>query len=519
MIIMILILLTGGLFSCEEKEIEASFEDMKQMTIYDYIVENETDYSSFLKILEEAGIDKTLSAYNPDNNGYTLFLPDNQSIGQFIEDHQLFNSLDELLNDAGFAKAFSRYHVVNLGILSENFPFGALPEYTLSHDLLTVSFIIETDTSYFKINNQAPVIQPDIEMSNGVIHLVGSALNPISFTTYEWLELHDGYSVFKEALDLTGFDEITNLNTKDEATDARPFTLLLEHDSIYRKFDIQSVDDLISQVSPDDPDFTDPSNPLYNYIGYHLIAEQYFLDDFVDVATNYSTYSEIPLNINGLGFDIAINKGKEVFDTIVHDQDTTLIDYIGFIYDDSNVLTQSGAIHFIDQMMRQHPPTRAAQTFQFYEEPVFNQFSNELGSYLIEDSTALTVIRYSGTDLYIVKESSESSAWNGDYLKFEGDFSIHYSIPKIVQGNYDMILGAEAFNIENALIEILVDGNSIGGLIDLSSGGDSNNPFARIELGSIDFGTYDNHVITINSIIPGRFLWDYVRFEPGTNSL
>ena len=54
-----------------------------------------------------------------------------------------------------------------MGINSNDFPFGALPAYTLSDDFLTVSFVIETDTSYYKINNQAPVIKPNIELSNG----------------------------------------------------------------------------------------------------------------------------------------------------------------------------------------------------------------------------------------------------------------------------------------------------------------------------------------------------------------
>ena len=55
-----------------------NFEDQEQMTIYDYIVAHEDIYSDFLRILEKGGIDKTLSAYNPNGVGYTLFLPDNQ---------------------------------------------------------------------------------------------------------------------------------------------------------------------------------------------------------------------------------------------------------------------------------------------------------------------------------------------------------------------------------------------------------------------------------------------------------
>jgi hypothetical protein len=77
-----------------------------------------------------------------------------------------------------------------------------------------VNFVIETDTSYYKINNQAPVIRTNIELSNGFIHLIGSALKPITYTTYNWLEQHPGYSIFKTAVDVTGLKETLNSNLK-----------------------------------------------------------------------------------------------------------------------------------------------------------------------------------------------------------------------------------------------------------------------------------------------------------------
>ncbi len=124
--------------------------------------------------------------------GYTLFLPDNDAIQQFIDESDQFSTLDELLNDAEYVSIISRYHAVNMSINSNDFPFGALPAQTLSDDYLTVSFVIETDTSYYKINNQAAVIRPNIELSNGIIHLIGTMLTPITYTTYDWLSQNAG---------------------------------------------------------------------------------------------------------------------------------------------------------------------------------------------------------------------------------------------------------------------------------------------------------------------------------------
>lgn len=517
-VLLITSLVIIGFPGCEEKIYKADFEDVEQRTIYDYVVANDSLYSSFLKILKAGGIDKTLSAYNPDRVGYTLFLPSNKAIQEFINNSSLFSSLDELIQDTDYVREFSRYHIVNLGIESNDFPFGALPEYTLSGDLLTVSFVIGIDSSYYKINNQAPVIFPNLEMSNGFIHIIGSALNPITYTSFDWISLHDGFSIFKAAAELTGLDNVMKLNIKDPDNEMTAFTLLLEADSVYQKSGVFSLEDLIQKISPGNSDYTSATNPLYKFVAYHMILDTRFLDDFAEKSTNYITYSEIPLNINGIGLDIKINRGKTIYDTIVVNQDTVVIDYIGFYYDDSNIITQSGAIHYIDRMLKIESPSRAIQTFEFYEEPLFNEFRLEPATYLVEDSSALRVIKYSGTDLFFVESADENHpAWGSDYIYMNGDFIISYKIPKIVQGKYKAFLGADAFDGTNALVEIFIDGKQTGGLIDLTTGGSSNWPFAKIEIGTFNFLKYEQHIVEIRSLIPGRLLWDYIRFEPFNN--
>ncbi len=507
--------LLTGIRSCQPPIVEAGFEDMIDMTIYDYILDNEEEFSSFKRILEEGGIDKTLGAYNPDNLGYTLFLPDNNAIDLFIEASDQFSSLSDLLADKEYVSAFGRYHVVNKGINADDFPFGALPEQTLSEDILTVSFVVEPDTSYYKINNQAPVSLPNIEVSNGYVHVISLALSPITFTTYDWLEQNQGFFIFKEAVDASGLHEALDLNAKEEDITERPFTLLMEHDSVFNRRGIFSLDDLVLRVSPDQDDYTSLTNPLYNFVAYHLLTDTRFLDDFAEVSTNYSTYSDIPLNIDGLGLEILINEAKQVFDTLISGVDTTFVDYVGIYYDESNILTQSGAIHFIDQVMEQVRPSRQVQTFQFLEESLFNEMALEPGEYIIEDATSLEYITWTGPDLFYIKDANQNfPAWNQDFVFLDGDFSIVYEIPSIVQGNYTVLLGAEAFNSDNALVEVFIDGKNLGGLLDLSTGGSSNNPFAQIELGTINFLQYKQHTIEVRSLIPGRFSWDYIRFEP-----
>ena len=506
--------LFAGIRSCDPKDVEAGFEDLIGISIYDYIVENDSSYSSFLSILEAGGIDKTMSAYNPDGYGYTMFLPDNKAVDDFIKKSEQFSSLDDLIADTDFVRAFSRYHVVNLAIKSDNFPFGALPEYTLSGDILTVSFVIETDTSYYKINNQAPIFEINVELSNGYIHKISSALEPVTFTTYEWLESHSGYSLFKATVDACGLKDVFDLNSRPEDA-ADPFTLLMEHDSVFNARGIYTFKELAEWISPDDENYTDASNPLNGFVTYHMIEDSRFLDDFADFSTNYTTYSEIPVHINGLGLDILVNPGKEVFDTIIVGLDTTIIDYAGFDYDNSNVLTLSGAIHFIDQVLRQVAPNTATQTYEFWDEPLFNEYRQTPGSYLVEDTSSLLHFTWWGADLTFVETGDpEHPAWGGDYILMDGDFIIQYEVPKIVKGIYTVEMRVDNVAGSNALVETYIDGKKVGGLFDLSIGTNSSYPFQWVELGTINFVKYENHTFEIRTLIPGTFRWDVLRFTP-----
>ncbi len=500
--------------TCEDPAIQASFEDLEEFTMYDYIVENEEVYSSFLRILESGGMERTLSAYNPNGEKYTLFLPTNDAINEFIGESDRYNTLDELVGDQGYTSAISRFHVINRAFKTDEFPFGAFSEPTISNNYLTVQVVVETDTAYYLINNSAPVTRTNIEVSNGFIHEISKMLVPITFTTNEWLENHPDYSIFASAVGATGLEDIFSLIANDSLVNSNAVTLLLEADSIFNNHGIFSFEDLAAAVSPDDDRYTDPLNPLHTFVAYHGLEGNLFLGDFEGEATNYSTFADVPININGYGIDIAINKGKIIYDTIVNEQDTTIIDYITFLYDQSNQLTRSGAIHFIDQMLVMHKPSRAIKTYQFLEEPIFLEYGEIPGDYLIEDTSSLFRLKWQGADLTYHKGDPSEQAWNDDYIRLEGDFTITYRIPKLVQGRYQAYLRANARGGENAMIQMTIDGAKVGGLIDLSTGAEGSSQYADIELGTVDFLKYAEHEVQISSLIPGRFIWDYIRFEP-----
>jgi uncharacterized surface protein with fasciclin (FAS1) repeats len=500
-------------FSCTKEHLPPGFEDLEQTSMYDYLSSQPEKYSSFLALLNKAKLDKTLSAYNPGGTDYTLFLPDNSAIDRFIASSNMFSSLNELLADTIFTRLFCQYHLLPKGFNSSEFPFGAFTEPTFSNDYLTVNYIITKDSSFYKINNQAVISATNIKVSNGYIHLLRDALEPVTQTSYDWIENNRDFSIFKEAVDMTGLRPLIDFNIRDDEN-RMPTTLFVEPNTVFNNFGIYNINDLVKLISPNNQDYTNQSNPLNSFIAYHILEGNYFINNFEGNSTNYPTYSDIPVNIDGTGMEVTINKGKEIFDTIVSGADKVVIDFVGLNYDDSNNLTQSGAVHVINRLMKIQSPSRAFRSFQFYEEPFIVNRRNIPGNYKIGKDVILNRISWTGDYFRFIKLSQTSSASNSDYLEITGDFTIRYTVPKIVPGLYSVNIGAHCFDARNAMIELFVDGKKVGNYVNLTSGGDAAKPFRHIYLGRMYFDTYKEHVIEAKPLIPGNFLWDYITFVP-----
>lgn len=524
-IIVILSLLVVFLtqYSCKKATVlDSGFKDQIMSTIYDYLVANQSDYSSFLQILKVAELDKTLSAYNPGGKtggvGYTLFLPDNKAVDAYIKASGKYASLDDLLKDVAFVRALARYHVLNQKVLSNDFPFGAFSQPTLSNDYLNVNFDVRPDTTYYKINNQAKVTKANIKLSNGYIQVIGTVLSPITMNSYNWLKNTPGFTIFSAAMDKTGLDKIINVDMKAKDQKLSPFTMLVEPDSIYQKRGIKSFDDLATEISPGRTDYSSSSNSMYTFVYYHVITQSLFLDKLAaNDPQNYTTMADVPIYINGKdGLDIAINRGRETFVSAKHD--TT--NFVGILYDQSNVNTQSGAIHFVNQIMKPQIALPKAAYFEFWEENYLNQFRSVAApvTYLFENHALLNYVTWSGAPLTYVKSVDPTeTAWSKDWFQIEGDFVITYNIPKMVPGKYDVTFRADAFNVRNALVEVSIDGVKIGSLIDLTKGGTATYPYYQFNLGSVSFTKYSGHAIQIKSVIPGILRWDSIFFEISKN--
>ena len=490
--------------SCKEELTIKPFYEEKTESMTDYMEARPDSFSHFFRLVQTAGMEKTLTAYNPGGNNYTLFLPTDEALEQFVQSSNTYDNLDDLLNDEEYVNLLVRYHVVNIELESNEFPFGSLPDTTLTGDLLTIGFVGELDSVILKVNNRASIIKPNIEVINGTIHQIDLVLRPIVFSSYEWLSENPDYSIFSEALEVTGLNNVFRINTGAEGAFYPPNTVLAEPDKIFNKNNIYNIDDLKNRYSPDNQNYSDPSNLLFQFMAYHILEGKHFLNSFEGVNTNYNTYGNLPIYLNGRGLDIKINSGVEVFDTLISGGDTTIIDYVGLDYENSNVTTKNGAIHTLSNIMNLFSPPRSPRIFQFYEEPLIFEAEKSPNTYDfdLQDREAFRFLNWYGVEelMYVKSGSDLTGVWNNDYIQVEGDFSISYEIPRILPGRYNFQIRADAVYHQNATIQVFLDGRKIGSNIDLTQNpGGGTSSMNSYNVGIVDFSNYESHEIVIQS--------------------
>jgi uncharacterized surface protein with fasciclin (FAS1) repeats len=116
------------------------------------------------------------------------FFPMTSAFEKFFEKSPDYNNINDILDDEDYARILGRYHILNSEIRTNDFPFGALPDTTLSGDILTVGFVSGLDSTLYLINNLSPVILRNIQASNGYIHVLDELLEPVVLSSFELLK-------------------------------------------------------------------------------------------------------------------------------------------------------------------------------------------------------------------------------------------------------------------------------------------------------------------------------------------
>jgi hypothetical protein len=303
---------------------------------------NQEEYSMSYQLLENGKMLSALCGYNPYGEDFTLFLPTNEALEKFINSNEKYGNFEELLNDTSFIYELTRYHTLKRKVHTNEFPDGALSDSTLTGERLIVGFYSDGNNQVIKMNRAASIIKPNLNMTNGYIHVINEVLQHAEIDGYSWLQQQDNYSILAKALETA--------KVKNRLWWSK-YTILAEHDSIYHKKGIFTVQDLIERIGTPGSSLTNTSNSFYRFAAFHLVGGEYYLNDFKWGSKNYATMGSRPLTID-VGFEIRINPGIDIYGMKISSSgDTTWIDYIKPLVENSNVITSTGPVHAISDLL------------------------------------------------------------------------------------------------------------------------------------------------------------------------
>ncbi len=341
-----LIILCVFMISCENDPDGSNWVEAESLTISQYLDKNQEEYSKFYKLLVEGKMLATLYAYNPYGDDYTLFLPTDDAIDHFIQQNKDYENFEELLLDTGFIQTLTRYHTIKRKLHTDEFPDGAMMDSTLTGDRLAIGFYTDGDNQIIKLNNEAPIIKSNLEMTNGYIHVISGVLQKSEISGYDWIQQHDDYSILAKAMEVSGIKK---------GLWWKKYTILAENDSIYNRNGIFSAEDLISRIATPGIPLTNKTNSFYRFVGYHLVGGEYYLNDLNWGNKKYTTMGSTQLTIN-VGFNIQINPGIDNYGIEISESgDTTVIDYIRPVEENYNIMTSTGPVHSVSDVLYFNP--------------------------------------------------------------------------------------------------------------------------------------------------------------------
>lgn len=328
--------------SCKSDSNSSPWVDENSLTITQYLEKQQNEYSKFYRLLVDGKMLIPLCAYNPNGDDYTLFLPTDEAIDHFIQQNHNYKNFEELLKDTSFIKRLTRFHTLNRKLSTDDFPEGALVDKTLTGDRLVASFFAIDNNQLIKINNVAPIIKPNLKMTNGYIHVISEVLQPADISGYDWLQQHNDYSILAKAMELSGIRKKLKWDK---------YTLFAEPDSIFHHYGINNVEDLISRIATPGVPLTSTTNSFYQFTTYHILDGEYYMNDLYWGSNKYVTLSGQLVTIV-VGLDLKINTGDDMYGKTISKPDQTIvIDYIRPISESCNILTRTGPVHSISDLM------------------------------------------------------------------------------------------------------------------------------------------------------------------------
>jgi len=472
------------LYSCTEDPVLRNPKS-EQQVISDYVAANPDKYSEFNKLLESANLTALLSVRGP----FTLFIPNNDAMAAYYKEIGI-SSQEELTVKQKKELAFN--HLINNSeISSGDIGLGALRDTNCVGDFIATEFV----GSDIMLNKRSKIINRDIVCANGYIHEIDHVIAPLKTNIYDMIKADPAFKLFTQGLEVTGLkDTLQVISIPWGKKTARVrFTVLAVPDTIFNRYGIFTIDDLIAHYTDHPDSVTYLENDFYRYMEYHCLAETYFLSSFDNKL--------YPI----LSFD---NNISVSFDT--EDYKLNLIKktgkYTGFIIEASNIPAKNGALHVVNDLLPVIQPDPVVYTFDttdYFDVKQGDYYGKYYGKFYDGQNT-FAKVKWEGDFLqYYYKNHDAPTEVNSDSWQLFGFGWVEITTPKIMKGSYKLSGYIWANNVD---FDVYVDGVKSASV--KKTDGD------RVPWGEFTWTKTEEHKIKIVVTSYGTMWWDTVIFTP-----
>jgi uncharacterized surface protein with fasciclin (FAS1) repeats len=462
------------LFSCDDPYQDDTYQAYDEYPSSTYLDTRQEDFSKWIGILHYADL---YNALNQASETFTLFVPDNEAVSEFYEKKGV-SSIEELGKD--YARDLVQFHTINAEITQKAFLVGGkLTTPTVSGDYLTVSFDESGDSegglNSIYLNGEALVTELANETTNGLVYVLDAVLTPLTETLYDRLQENDDYSIFREAVELSGWQKRldspydTVYSTLGRVSYLKKnFTLLAVTNTVFAQEGVNDIDGLISELGASS-DYTDNDNALHRYVGYHLVSLSQYAEDLFpfeggeDSTIIWSTQAEKEVfSTHSIGGSYYINYNKSTGTGI------------SLVEGQTDIKAKNGIIHQINNYMPVWSPDPVTVTWDLCEyddvASVVNAYGaeNDLGdcyqqyqsseykiSLMGDEITSYTWKAYSSSSTsdwpqlaYLLTKANSGSTVN-TYGAYKNDMlivnlgymgNVSMESPSILKGKYQVVL-------------------------------------------------------------------------------
>lgn len=477
----IILFLSSFFFSCVEAPITPV--DLEDLVIAKYVDSIDTKYSEFNNLLVNTRQNSLLSVRGP----FTLFLPTNEAMYKYFEKKGI-TSIDEL--DMDEQMELAKNHIYRILISTKDIGDGAISGTNILGDKLTTKF----DGSDILINDYARISKRNIEVFNGIIQEVSEVIEPLSKSIYKTIKEMPDYSIFTKGLELTGLKDTLDIVSFDFGNKVAHtyFTLLAVSDSIFNRYGMNNIDDVIGKFTNAPDSITYVENGFYQFIEYHCLDGAFFLNEF-DQSKNYPI-----LSFNN-------NVAIEATDDYKLNFNKTTKEYTGFYASESNIPTKNGAIHIIKDLLPVIEPKPSKITFETTDFFDLKQ-GDYYGKYYKkwhDGQNTFAKIKWEGDYLQYYYKTGQQNKLGDDCLNMIGNFWCEVTMPKVMKGTYELSLFIWNYWLD---YEVWVDGVKTA----VVNGSD---PVSEV-LGTFTWNKTEEHSIKIVSLSFGTLFWDIIYLNP-----